>query len=62
MRQRFGAQGARNMATLIFLFSIVTNPATAQAAQDAVDNAPQAEQSMRYYGVEQLLAKFEREA
>lgn len=50
------------MATLIFLFSIVTNPASAQAAQDAVDNAPQAEESMRYYGVEQLLAKFERES
>lgn len=50
------------MATLIFLFSIVTNPVAAQAAQDAVDSAPVADQSMRYYGVEQLLAKFERES
>ena len=51
------------MATLIFLFSIVTNPVQAVPGVDAgaVEPAPvsQDEAQMRYYGVEQLLAKFE---
>ena len=51
------------MATLIFLFSIVSSPistgndvATAPDAEPTVTDA-----EMRYYGVEQLLAKFEQE-
>ena len=53
------------MATLIFLLSIVVNPvgtvADVQNAQAAP--APELQQDdMRYYGVEQLLEKFEREA
>mgnify|MGYP000052718060 FL=1 len=50
------------MATLIFLFSIVTNPANPVQAVESVEQAPAPTQSMRYYGVEQLLAKFEQQA
>jgi hypothetical protein len=55
------------MATLIFLFSIVTNPASPLEMTDTVRQAPsavdaQSAQSMRYYGVEKLLEKFELEA
>ena len=52
------------MSTLILLFSLFSqgqNPALAQgthAAQDSVQAAP----TMRYRGVDQLLAKFDAQA
>jgi hypothetical protein len=50
------------MATLIFLFSIVSSPISTGADTVEAPQAPQAAGEMRYYGVEKLLAKFEQEA
>lgn len=51
------------MATLIFLFSIVSAPISATGdVMEAPEVPPvQVDAQMRYYGVEKLLAKFERE-
>lgn len=51
------------MATLIFLFSIVSAPISTTVDVIEAPEAPrvQVDAQMRYYGVEKLLAKFERE-